>query len=172
MGNHIQSGDAVRDGLEAIFPRIWRYCVALTGSRQKADDLAQASCLRALEKSNLYKAGTHLDRWMFTLTQRLWINELRKDAIRTGGGLSSVEDANLLDTRPDPETNSIGREVFAGVMELPEAQRATVVLVYAEGYSYRDAAEILDIPVGTVMSRLAAARRKLADEFGEGSEQE
>lgn len=69
-----------------VFPRIWRYAFSLTGSRDGADDLAQAACLRAIEKASQFKVGSHLDRWMFRITHNLWISELRKDRVRKGGG--------------------------------------------------------------------------------------
>ena len=74
-------------------------------------------------------------------------------------------DIDLADARPGPESNLLAREVLLEVVALPEAQRATVMLVYVEGYSYKQASEILEIPIGTVMSRLAAARSKLASKF-------
>jgi len=82
--------------------------------------------------------------------------------VRRGQGLLSVEDAGLADPKPDIVSNIFGREVLDRVMSLPEAQRVTVMLVYVEGFKYAQAAEILDIPIGTVMSRLAAARATLA----------
>ena len=79
--------------------------------------------------------------------------------------MTAIEDIELTDDRPDPESNILAREVLLEVLALPEAQRTAVVLVYVEGYSYKEAAELLDIPIGTVMSRLAAARGKLAGKF-------
>ena len=152
----------VKDGMNDIFPRLWRYCMALTGQRDWADDLAQATCLRAMEQAAKFQPGTHLDRWMFRMAQRVWLNELRSRKVRTGGGLVPVEDVDLVDIKPDSETNILARDVLSQVMKLPEAQRQTVLLVYVEGYSYKDAAEMMDIPIGTVMSRLAAARRSIA----------
>lgn len=154
--------EAVKSGIGELYPRLWRYCLVLSGNRNNADDLAQAACLRALEKASLFEVGTHLDRWLFRLTQRLWIDERRKQVVRTGAGLVQVEDANLVDSSLDPERAILLAEIVASVMKLPEAQRTAVVLVYIEGYSYRDAAMVLDVPIGTVMSRLAAARSKLA----------
>lgn len=139
----------------------------LTGRPELADDLAQATCVRALEKSQLYTAGTRLDRWIFRIAQRLWLNEMRADAVRRGAGLAPIEEIELPDKKPGPETNIHTREVLTEVMALPEAQRVTVLLVYVEGYSYREAAELLDIPIGTVMSRLAASRARLAGKFKE-----
>ncbi|MEM7427877.1 MAG: RNA polymerase sigma factor, partial [Pseudomonadota bacterium] len=143
------SHEAVRAGLKPLFPRLWRYCLALTGSRERADDLAQAACLRALDKADQFEPGTALDRWMFRLTQRMWLNELRADAVRRGQGLLPIEELDLPDKKADPQANLFARQVLSEVMKLPEAQRVTVLLVYMEGYSYREASEMLDIPVGT-----------------------
>ena len=164
------SETTVRNGIEKVYPRLWRYCLVLTSNKAQADDLAQAACVRALERSYSFKQGSHFDRWIFRLTQRLWIDELRKAAVRRGGGLSSIEDVDLIDTEPNPEQTILNREILMGVMQLPEAQRVTVLLVYVEGHSYRDAAKILDIPVGTIMSRLSIARSKLVTIFHDHAE--
>ncbi|MBX2854866.1 MAG: RNA polymerase sigma factor [Rhodobacteraceae bacterium] len=156
-----KSRDVVREGLEAVYPRLWRYCVVLTGRRDRADDVAQAACLRALEKAVLFAPESQLDRWVFRIAQRLWLNELRADAVRRGGGIAPIDSVDLIDPTPASETNIFARQVLDSVMALPEAQRITVLLVFVEGFRYREAAEILDIPIGTVMSRLTAARAKL-----------
>lgn len=152
----------VKTGLQAVYPRLWRYCLVLTGNRDDAFDLVQAACVHALEKSHLYQPGTHLDRWLFRMTQRLWFNSRRKEAMRLRGGLVVFEESEIIDERPSPEMNILAREVLAGVMALPEAQRLAVLLVYVEEYSYKEAAEFLDVPIGTIMSRLSAARSKLS----------
>ncbi len=157
--------DAVRADLPAVFPRIWRYALTLTGARERADDLAQAACLRAMEKAAQFEPGTRLDRWLFRITHTIWVNDLRKDAVRRGGGLVAVEEAEIADPGQNPERNLLAQQIRQGVLRLPEAQRQTVMLVYVEGYSYRDAAMILDIPLGTVMSRLATARATLGATF-------
>ena len=159
------SAEEVSAGIGSVYDRLWRYCLVLTGNKANADDLAQAACLRALEKADKFEAGTHFERWMFRLTQRLWIDELRKRSVREGSGLLQIEDVDLVDQAADPEKALMTTEVITSVMQLPEAQRSTVLLVYVEGYSYRDTAMILDIPVGTVMSRLAVARSKLSNRF-------
>lgn len=154
--------NAMRQGLAAIYPRLWRYCIVLTGNQDSANDLAQAACLRALEKYDQFKVGTYFDRWLFRVTQRMWINEIRKQKVRQGEGLVPVEEADIIDPKASPEMNLFARQVLLEVMALPEAQRSAVSLVYIEGFSYKEAAEVLEIPIGTVMSRLSAARAKLA----------
>ncbi len=153
-----------RRDLAQLFPRLWRYCVTLTANRADADDLAQATCVRALERWEQFEPGTRIDRWAFRIAQRIWLNELRAARIRRGGGLAPVEELDLIDDRSDIEVNFSAREVLRQVMRLPEAQRSVVLLVYVEGYSYKEAAEVIEIPIGTVMSRLAAARKSLSQD--------
>ncbi|MEP3275145.1 MAG: RNA polymerase sigma factor [Stappiaceae bacterium] len=164
------SHSEVKRGLKPLFPRLWRYCVSLTGSVDRADDLAQAVCLRAIERAEQFEVGTKLDRWVFTIAQRLWINELRKQAVRQGGGLAPIEEIEIPDSKAGPDSNLLAREVLLKVLALPEAQRVTVMLVYVEGYSYKEASNMLDIPIGTVMSRLSAARSKLARQLNDESD--
>ncbi|MEM9094833.1 MAG: RNA polymerase sigma factor [Pseudomonadota bacterium] len=159
--------ESVRTALAEAYPRLWRFCLTTTGRRDRADDLAQMASLRALEKAHLFEPGTALDRWVFRIAQRIWLNELRAETVRQGGGVSQVDDIDLPDERASTETNVFARQVFATVMALPEAQRTAVVLVYVEGYSYKEAAAILEIPIGTVMSRLAAARARLSSPSSE-----
>ncbi|MEX0317731.1 RNA polymerase sigma factor [Ruegeria sp.] len=159
--------DEIREGIGTLYPRLWRFCLMQTGRRDRADDLAQMTCLRALEKHAGYQPGTHLDRWLIRMAHRLWLNELRATSVRTGGGLVALEDTELPDPRVNTETNIFARQVFSRIGELPESQRVTVLLVYVEGFAYKEAAEILNIPIGTVMSRLAAARKRIAGELAQ-----
>lgn len=159
--NSATSHKFVRENMGAIYPRLWRYAVALSGRRDWGDDLAQTTCVRALDKAEQFEVGTHLDRWMFRMCQRIWLNELRARKVRTGGGLMPIEEVDLADSTPGTEVNILARQVLTEVNALPEGQRQSVLLVYVEGFSYKEAAEIMEIPVGTVMSRLAGARKKL-----------
>ncbi len=153
--------NTVNAGLAEHLTRLWRYGLVLSGSRDAAEDLVQATCVRALERSQQFQEGTRLDRWLFSILNSIWKNELRSQKIRTGEGFVSAEDVLVGDGAAEVETNIFARQVLAEVQTLPEVQRVTVFLVYAEGLTYREAAETLDVPVGTIMSRLAAARAKL-----------
>ncbi|WP_293572780.1 RNA polymerase sigma factor [Phaeobacter sp.] len=155
----------MREGLAQVFPRVWRYALSLTGARAEADDLAQAACLRAMERADQFSADGHLDRWVFRIAHNLWVSEIRKQKVRRGNGLIGIEVADIVDPTQNAEMQQQRRELLQSVLHLPEAQRHTVILVYVEGYSYRDAAMILDVPIGTVMSRLAAARATLSNKF-------
>ena len=158
----------IRAGLPEVFPRLWRYALVLSGNRDSANDLAQATCQRALEKAAGFEPGSHLDRWMFRMAQRIWLNELRSQAVRRGSGLVSIDEIELADNKPGTETNILAAQVLREVNHLPEAQRVAVLLVYVEGFSYKDAAKVLEIPIGTVMSRLAAARARISLKLDEG----
>jgi len=151
----------VHHGIHRLFPRLWRYCLALAGNRDSAADLAQAACLKAIEKQEQFQAGSELDRWLFRIAKNTWTNQLRYDALRSQGSLDAIDTNDIADLLQSDERHSAARDIVARVMGLPEAQRLSVLLVYVEGYSYKEAADILAIPVGTVMSRLASARSKL-----------
>ena len=152
----------VRNGLNGLLPRLWRFCHVLTGDRSTADDLAQSACLRALERAAQFQPGTRLDQWVFRIAQSIWFNQRRAEKVRRGFGTVPAEEAGLATGAGDAEANIYLTQVLSSVMELPEAQRVTVLLVYVEGFSYQEAADMLDIPIGTVMSRLAAARGRLS----------
>jgi len=154
-----------REDLTQVFPKIWRYALSLTGSRSDADDLAQATSLQAIERAGQFEENTHLDRWMFRIAHNLWVSEKRRQKVRRGNGLVGIDVVDIADPKQNSEMKAERRQLLQSVLHLPEAQRQAVVLVYVEGYSYRDAAMILDVPVGTVMSRLAAARAELAHQF-------
>lgn len=150
----------IQAGLPDLMPRLWRYALVLSGNRDDAQDLAQATALRALEKAEQFQTGTRLDRWCFTILSSIWKNELRSRAVRRGGGLVPVEEANLI-TADQNDVNILAGQVLTRMTGLPEAQRETMFLVYVEGCAYAEAAAILDIPIGTIMSRLANGRKRL-----------
>ena len=152
----------VRSGLEQCLARLWRYAVVLSSSRDAADDLVQAACLRAIERADQFASGTRIDRWLFAILRSIWLNEIRARRIREGGGLVDAEEALTVDGAHDIEMNILTTEVLRVIGRLPEAQRETALLVYAEGYTYAEAATALGIPIGTIMSRLATVRAALA----------
>ncbi|PWQ93184.1 RNA polymerase sigma factor [Leucothrix arctica] len=156
-----QSEQEVRKGLPALLPRMWRYSLVLSKKRDIADDLTQSGAERALNKASQYQSGTRLDAWTFSIISSIWKNQLRSDSVRRGQGVQSVDEVELEAVGSDSETNIFGVQVLNLVMKLPSEQKDVVFLVYVEGYSYKEAASVLDIPIGTVMSRLAAGRKKI-----------
>jgi RNA polymerase sigma-70 factor (ECF subfamily) len=151
----------VKSGLAPNLARLWRYGLVLSGARDVADDLVQATCVRAIERAAQFQPGTRLDRWLFSILRSIWLNELRSRRVREGGGFVDASEALVVDGGREIETNIYAAQVLREVGGLPEAQREAVLLVYVEGLSYREAAEVLSVPIGTVMSRLAAARSTL-----------
>jgi RNA polymerase sigma-70 factor (ECF subfamily) len=152
----------VRAGLEPALARLWRYALVVSRARDVADDLVQATCLRAIERADQFVPGTRVDRWLFAILRSIWLNEIRSQRIRQGGGFVDAEDALTTDGAREIEMNITAAAVLRAIDLLPEAQRETVLLVYGEGYSYAEAAATLGVPIGTIMSRLAAGRAALA----------
>ena len=160
--------------LVALLPRLRRFARALSGSADRADDLVQSACERALRAQASFVPGTRLDAWMFRIIRNLWIDGLRAD----GGGARRqvpIEEADAVTAPHGPAAAEAALaldDVRRAMAALPEPQREIIVLVCIEGLSYREAAEVLDVPIGTVMSRLARARLALAaaiDPHREGS---
>ena len=162
----IASEEDIRAGLSQHLTRLWRYAVVLSRQRDVADDLVQATCVRALERASQFVAGTRLDRWLFSILHSIWLNELRSRRVRLGQGFVDADEALVVDGARETETRVLAGQVLQKVQALPEAQRSAVFLAYVEGLSYREVADVLDVPIGTVMSRLAAARAKLAEDAG------
>jgi RNA polymerase sigma-70 factor (ECF subfamily) len=143
-----------------VLPRLRRFARSLTGNRHDGDDLMQATAERVLERG--VPADAEVLPWMFKVCRNLWIDELRARQVR-------VRAASRPELAEEPvvsgEAVVLGeltlREVEHALAMLPEEQRAVLVLVAVEGLSYREAAAVLDIPIGTVMSRLARARGAL-----------
>ena len=154
--------DEVRGHLAEHLARLWRYALVLTGSGEMAEDLVQATCQRALERAEQFRTGTRLDRWLFAILHSIWLNEVRAERVRRGHGVVDAESVLATDGSAETETVIHARQLIRAVQSLPERQRVTVFLVCVEGLTYGEAAATLGIPVGTVMSRLAAARARLA----------
>ena len=152
---------AVETAIATHLKGVWRFAYSLSGRADMADDLAQMTALRAMERAHQVRDDARLDAWLMTICRSIWLNEARAAAIRKTQSLATLPEHELISAGPDTETNIFAAQVFNEVMTLPEAQRETVMLVFVQGYSYREAAEILDVPIGTVMSRLSAARTKL-----------
>ncbi|RDJ15464.1 RNA polymerase sigma factor [Rhizobium grahamii] len=158
----IASEADIRSGLADNLLRLWRYGLVLSHRRDVADDLVQQTCVRALERVGQFEAGTRLDRWLFSILHSIWLNEIRSQRVRLGRGFVDADEALVIDGARETETHVMANQVLRLVNTLPDAQRAAVFLAYVEGLSYKEVADVLDIPIGTVMSRLAAARAKIA----------
>jgi RNA polymerase sigma-70 factor (ECF subfamily) len=152
-----------RQEVIAILPNIRRFALSLTGSMADADDLLQATVERMLDRGLPDDAA--MLPYSLKTCRNLWIDEIRSRKVRQAAAASG--DAVLSGSSMCGEQQAMGeislREVQAVLEEMPEEQRAVLELVAVEGFSYRQAAEVLDIPIGTVMSRLARGRTTLVE---------
>src|SRR5579863_1099446 len=156
------------DQLIAVLPRLRRFARGLAGAASDADDLVQAACERALAREHQFQEGTRFDSWMFRIVQTIWIDQLRARDVRK-------EDGDVAEDRLGSDAAVRGvearlalAEVRNAVERLPPDQRATLMLVTVEGLSYKEAAAVAGVPVGTIMSRLARARIALQQQLDAG----
>lgn len=153
--------------LVALLPRLRRYALAKVGNPDEADDLVQAALERAWKAQDRWIPGTRMDSWLFSIMHNLRIDHIRAAAVR---GIQ--EGADALELIPDlgwsrrVEASVTLEQVAQTMRQLPEAMREVLALVPIEGLSYQEAADVLGIPVGTVMSRLARARAELMRRLG------
>lgn len=158
--------EQLQTGLIELLPELRRFAYSLTCDRDAADDLTQSALERALTKAAAWDSSRPLKFWVFRIARNLWLDQLRAEKVR--GNTEDIDDEGI-DIADDRlaamHTTQELREVTDKMRELPEDQRAVLALVAVEGYSYKEAAELLDIPVGTVMSRLSRARKTLIEHF-------
>jgi RNA polymerase sigma-70 factor, ECF subfamily len=146
--------------LEAQLPRLRRYARALTRDPSRADDLIQDTLVRALAKQHLYQDGTNLRAWLFTLMHNQHVNDVRRN-VREGDSLDVDTVAAHLVAVTDPTASRQLRELDEAIGKLAMEQRQVILLIGLEGMSYEETAAILDVPVGTVRSRLSRGREAL-----------
>ncbi len=167
MSNDLHN-EGLQEEIVVLLPRLRRFTRALTGSTDAGDDLAQSTCERALKKLEQFRPGTRLDSWIFRIAKNIWIDQLR----------SKSNQGNTVDLESWSETEQAAREgaqenyiklhnIDTAMTQLSEEQRCLLALVCIEGFSYKEASALMEIPVGTVMSRLARARLRLAELLNE-----
>ncbi len=155
----------VRQEIVALLPRLRRFACALTGSLDEADDIVQAACEKALGRLDQFTPGTRCDQWMFQIIRTVWIDKLRHTRRRQGINVADDVEQVAFDARIHEQAEArmdlaiIRREIA----RLPEEQRVILVLVTVDGRSYQETATMIGVPIGTVMSRLSRARRRLAE---------
>ena len=145
--------------LEAEIPRLRRYARALTRDVNRADDLVQSCLTRAVAKQHLWQYGTNLRAWLFTIMHNQRVNDVRR-SVRDGNNVELTEATQLT-----VESNAIPtlelRDLETAIGKLPPEQRQAILLVGLEGMAYEEAAKVLNVPVGTVRSRLSRGRDQL-----------
>jgi len=168
--------DEVSDGLQTELDAMWRFALKLTKSEDDAADLVLRTCVRALEQRSSYNSSGKLRSWLFRIEHRIWLNELRSRQVRQQGSFSTFGGSDIREEQQaglsignirvdQPEGNVLFQQLVDVVQSLPEAQRLVMLLVHVEGCSYKETADILDAPIGTIMSRLSRARLSVGEQM-------
>jgi RNA polymerase sigma-70 factor (ECF subfamily) len=157
---------AFENALVGLLPRLRRFAHSLSRSPADADDLTQATIERALRSREQWIPGTRLDSWAYRIMRNLWVDTARSRARKERLEADPEQGATV---GHDGGVEAAGelREVMAAMQRLPEEQREVVSLILVEGFGYREAAELLDLPIGTVSSRLVRGRTALLRSLGE-----
>lgn len=160
-----ESDDRLQSRIIELLPKMRRFARTLTHHVDDADDLVQLALERALTHMEQWQEGTRLDSWLYRIVRNAWIDELRARNRRR----SMADDGALAESVPDPGGDaSDSLSVEQAMALLPEEQRLAVALVLVEGLPYKEAAEILGTPIGTLTSRLARGRETLQRLLGSG----
>ena len=162
--------DTLRDQILGAVPSLRAFAVSLTGNRDRADDLVQDTLMRAWAYIDRFERGTNLEAWLFTILRNRFHSEYRSRR-------REVEDADgsyaaRLNTQPDQQSHLDYEDFLTALMKLPSDQREALLLVGAQGMSYEEAAEVCNVPVGTIKSRVNRARNRLAELLDINSEAE
>ena len=168
---HDVASKGLRASLHEVLPVLEARALRLTRSRPDAEDLVQETVLRALRFEGTFQRGTNLRAWMQQILQSVFISRCRRRA-RERRAFDRFAFDPTLTTRATaaPVLHSVSGKMHAAFTSLPERFRRVVELVDLCDYTYREAAEVLEVPVGTVMSRLFRARRMLEEALGEERE--
>lgn len=155
--------------LNNVLPALNRFALSLTKNEDRAHDLVQDSVERALRKAEYFEAGSNLRSWMFTLCKRLFLNDIRKQKSR--GVTVEIDDAPQARLSSDASQHMSVEcsEMIECFERLPMRDKVVLSLIVIEGMKYEEAAEVLDVPVGTIRSRLSRARTRLKEMTEDGA---
>jgi len=162
-----RAGTDVLPRIEACIPALRRYAVALLRSRDEADDLVHDCLARALDKLHTRREEADVRAWLFTIMHNLFISQTRRRRSRPTAEPLDDSHANGAGLRATQEDALFWRDLQRGLAMLPDEQRSVILLVSVEDLSYAETAQVLGVPIGTVMSRLARAREKLRHYTGQ-----
>jgi RNA polymerase sigma-70 factor (ECF subfamily) len=159
------SADTIRAEIVRLLPRLRRFAVALTGSTADGDDLVQDTIERALTNLHQWEPGTRLDSWMFRIAKNRFIDMLRRAKRGREIAVDAPDEVAVasVDGARAADAHLALQDAARALQALPAEQREALALVVIDGLSYREAADLLDIPMGTLTSRIARAREALAD---------
>jgi len=157
-----------QEQLIALLPRLRRFARTLARNPHDADDLVQLAVERALTRLDQWQPGTRLDSWMFGILKNAWIDEVRSRQRRDRVLAPEALGEHVADAASEAHIERLSLE--AALAQLPEEQRLAVALVLIEGLAYKEAAAVLEVPIGTVTSRLARGREALEALLGGGAQ--
>lgn len=156
------------DELASLLPRLRRFAHGLSRDPADADDLTQATIERALKSRSQWQPGTRLDSWAYRIMRNLWIDTARARSRKSAREAPEEEGLNVGEDPRDAMDASLDvQRIMAAMAKLPDEQREVVALILVEGFGYREASEMLDLPIGTVSSRLVRGRIALLAMIGE-----
>jgi RNA polymerase sigma-70 factor, ECF subfamily len=159
--------DPFADDLIAFLPNLRRFAISLCRSPDTADDLVQITVERAFAGRAGFDPATRLDAWLFRILRNAWIDMVRRNKTRgTEIDIADAADAQSVDGQKVVETSLMLQSARAAIDQLPPDQREVIVLICVEELTYKEASDLLGIPIGTVMSRLARARISVAQRVG------
>jgi RNA polymerase sigma-70 factor, ECF subfamily len=153
--------------IAALVPRLRRFGMALTGTSSDADDLVQNACERALLRLDQLRQHARVDAWVFSIMRSLWVDEIRARRTRRQEPIEATDDFEGDDGEAIMEDRLTLAAVRRALEALSAEHRTVLILVCVDGLSYKEAAAVLDVPVGTVMSRLARGRQALHEKLAE-----
>lgn len=159
----MKSPDPFEQQLVAMLPRLRRFAHGLCRNASEADDLVQQAAERALRSRSQWQEGTRLDSWLYRILRNLWVDMGRSRARRSKHEAPAEEAIAIPHGGPSPDAVLELGQAMAAMQRLPEEQREVVMLILVEGFGYREAAELLDLPIGTVSSRLVRGRTALLE---------
>ena len=157
--NTSETSQSIHEQIVTLLPRLRRFARNLTRNPHDADDVVQIAVERALTRLDQWRSGARLDSWMFKIVRNAWIDELRSRGRHGKVFLAAEAGENVGTDTMARETELLS--VQSAMARLPEDQREAVSLVLVEGLPYREAAQVLDVPIGTLTSRLARGREAL-----------
>lgn len=158
---------SVAAALPEMLPRLRRIALRLTRTPDRADDLVQSACLRAIERQAQFSGRGSVEGWVISILTTTWLNQYRSERLRMGEGQEDAAEVLIYDGPRALEARLALDEVASAIERLPAQQREAILLTCRDGLSYREAAERVAVPIGTIMSRLAAARRSLTQLLGD-----
>ena len=163
----MDSSQAFERELTGLLPRLRRFAHALSRNGADADDLTQATVERALRSRSQWEPGTRLDSWLYRIMRNLWIDTVRARGRKEKHEAPEEEALRIgEDPREAIESSFELKRAMAAMEQLPDEQREIVALILIEGFGYREVSEMLDLPIGTVSSRLVRGRNALLATLG------